>query len=142
MTNCPDDYFFLNASHSAKNWTDKYYKSDANIVHRIRYKHAWYSDHNPHEHHKGIQIDIFVLNNTGSMVSRWYLWSIMPPTSKYPSQLYKTQDSYSEVIHPLKELLFEDFKIFVPNKYDEYLRIMARRIASHLYLKIKDRTVS
>ena len=124
-----EDYFFVDADHGAKNWTDKYYKLTCpDIIHRIRYKHAWYSDHNPHEHHKGIQIDLFVLKKYGEAV---------PHILGKQNNIYKTKE-ISEVIHPLKELVFEDFKIFVPNKCDKYLESWLGKSIPPL-LQIKDR---
>ena len=120
-----DDYFFIDAKNPTN---DKYYEESGSNTNKIRYKHAWYSNDDPKKWHHGLQLDIFVLKKYGEVV---------PNIQGKQNNIYKTKE-ISEVIHPLKELVFEDFKIFVPNKCDKYLESWLGKSIPPL-LQIKDR---
>jgi len=125
-----DDYFFIDAKNPTN---DKYYEESGVNINKIRYKHAWYSDSDPKMWHHGIQLDIFTLDNSGDMTVDIIGSGLVRVTRRS----YKEKDSY-KVIYPLKELSFEDFKIFVPNKYDKYLSLWLGKSPPPL-LKIEDR---
>ncbi len=84
---------------------------DSNCV-KLRDKNSHYLSYTPAYAHHGLQIDIFLWDKFNEYV--------------YYKQLSKNR--YEEIYHrnvifPLKEMDFEGFQIYVPNKYDEYCKI-------------------
>jgi len=96
------DYWFQDKS------TDKYYKSN---IGKIRYLYAQYDDYKCQDWHNGIQLDIFVLTE----VSESNLLIANKNNGFYFGEKIKKQ-----MIFPLKELVFENIKVSVPNNYEQY----------------------
>ena len=98
--NLSKDYWFQDKS------TDKYYKSNMG---KIRYLYAQYDDYKCQDWHNGIQLDIFIntLNND----------ILTPNPCMNDSQPYKYN-----FIFPLKEMFFEDIKVYVPNELEKYCK--------------------
>ncbi len=92
------DYWFQDKS------TDKYYKSD---IGKIRYLYAQYDDYKCQDWHNGIQLDIFVFMEKDKFLI---------PTSTD----YEIKKISRNMIFPLKELVFENIKVYVPNNYEQY----------------------
>jgi len=85
--------------------TDMYYSSN---IGKIRYLNAYYSDCKNKKSHNGLQLDIFVFKEK--------LEYLVPTINSFYFEKINRN-----MIFPLKELLFEDIKVYVPNKYCEYL---------------------
>ena len=96
------DYWFQDKS------TDKYYKSN---IGKIRYLYAQYDDWKNESWHNGLQLDIFVLTE----VSENNLLIANKNNGFYFGEKIKKQ-----MIFPLKELVFENIKVYVPNNYEQY----------------------
>lgn len=79
---------------------------------KLRDLNSHYLSYTPVDSHHGLQIDIFLWDNIDEFVYYKKLGK-----NRY-EEIYK-----HDVIFPLKELDFEGFLIFVPNKYDEYCKI-------------------
>ena len=102
-SNLPDDYWFQDKT------TDKSYKH--NYLGKIRYLYAHYQDDtDPTSIHKGLQLDIFVFrkNKTNILKAPW----------ENPNGDIKSLNK--NIIFPLKELVFENIKVYVPNNYKKY----------------------
>jgi phosphorylcholine metabolism protein LicD len=84
--------------------TDTCYRSN---IPKIRYLDAYYSDYKNKKWHNGIQIDIFVFKEEGELL-----------VPIYPLLDIKTIKK--NLVFPLKELDFEEFKMYVPNNYQKY----------------------
>ena len=97
--NLSKDYWFQDKT------TDKNFPSNLG---KIRYLHAYYSDEKDRTCHNGIQIDIFVFKENDNM---------LVPTFKGGEI---KNDILKDMIFPLKELTFENIKVYVPNKYKKY----------------------
>ena len=97
--NLSKDYWFQDKT------TDKYYRSD---IGKIRYLYAHYGDYKPRDWHNGIQLDIFVFKDEQEFLD---------PISTD----YEIKKISRDMIFPLKELTFEDIKVYVPNKYEQYV---------------------
>ena len=97
--NLPNHYWFQDET------TDSKYKCK---IGKIRYLNAYYSDCDNKKSHNGLQLDIFVFNEKNNLLI---------PTHKNDYEI-KTIDR--NMIFPLKELTFENIKVFVPNKYCLY----------------------
>lgn len=98
--NLSKDYWFQDKS------TDKYYKAN---IGKIRYLYAQYDDYKNESWHNGIQLDIFVFEDTMNDILR----------APYEG----TGDIKSiakNVIFPLKELYFHEILVYVPNEYNKY----------------------
>jgi phosphorylcholine metabolism protein LicD len=92
------DYWFQDKS------TDKYYKSS---IGKIRYLHAHYDDYKCQDWHNGIQIDILVYTPINDNL--------------IPNQYFADIKSYLyDFIFPLKEIFFENIKVYVPNQLEKY----------------------
>ena len=76
--------------------TDKFYK---NNIGKIRYLNSNYKDYKSQTWHNGLQIDIFITNDSNTL--SWESFTV------------KKND-----VFPLKEKMFEDIKVFIPNNYD------------------------
>ena len=98
--NLSKDYWFQDKS------TDKYYKAD---IGKIRYLYAQYDDYKDESWHNGIQLDIFVNTLENDI--------LIPNLCNNDSQPY----NYN-LIFPLKELFFQDIKVYVPNKLEIYCK--------------------
>jgi glycerol-3-phosphate cytidylyltransferase len=92
------DYWFQDKS------TDKYYRSN---VGKIRYLYAQYDDYKCQDWHNGLQLDIFVNTLKNDILT--------PNQCNNDSQPYKYN-----LIFPLKEIFFEDIKVYVPNQLSKY----------------------
>ena len=84
--------------------TDKYYKSS---IGKIRYLYAEYKDCKSRNWHNGLQIDIFVIKLKDNI--------LVPYNCNND-----TQPRNYNIIFPLKELYFEDIKVYVPNQVEKY----------------------
>jgi len=84
--------------------TDSNYKCKLG---KIRYLNAYYSDCKNKKSHNGLQLDIFVFSEKNNL--------LIPSHTDYESK-----DIDRNMIFPLKELNFENIKVFVPNKYCLY----------------------
>ena len=93
------DYWFQDKS------TDKYYKQN---IGKIRYLYAQYGDYKNQDHHNGIQLDIFVLKEEKDMLV-------------CTANDDEVTTHNRNMIFPLKELVFEKIKVYVPNQYKQYL---------------------
>jgi lipopolysaccharide cholinephosphotransferase len=79
---------------------------------KIRHLYSHYLNYTPEDSHHGLQIDIFLWDYQGEFV--------------YYKRLEKNRYEeiyHYEVIFPLREIEFEGFNIYVPNKYEEYCKI-------------------
>tara|TARA_B100000925_G_C22005152_1_gene473303 strand:+ start:1410 stop:3083 length:1674 start_codon:yes stop_codon:yes gene_type:complete len=101
--NLSKDYWFQDQS------TDKYYKSD---VGKIRYLYAQYDDYKSQDWHNGIQLDIFVFTEISES-------NILKTNRNHG--FYFGEKIKKQMIFPLKELVFENTKVYVPNNYEQYL---------------------
>ena len=93
------DFWFQDKS------TDKYYKED---IGKIRYLYAQYEDSKNEKWHNGLQLDIFIFKNETDFLI---------PICCEDSDIKKVSRN---MIFPLKELVFENIKVNVPNKYEQY----------------------
>ena len=93
----PNDYWFQDKS------TDKHYKSR---IGKIRYKHALYVDDKARKWHNGLQLDIFVFKKRNNL--------LIPICCK-DADIKKHS---LNMIFPLKELVFENIQVYVPNNYE------------------------
>lgn len=96
---------------SSKFWfqdksTDKHYKSE---IGKIRYIYGYYCDDKSKEWHNGLQLDLFVFNENNDKLEPWV-------------SDYEIKTISKKMIFPLKELMFEDIKVYVPNEYVEYCK--------------------
>jgi phosphorylcholine metabolism protein LicD len=98
--NLSKDYWFQDKS------TDKYYKS---YIGKIRYLYAYYKDDKSNKWHNGIQLDIFVYKEKKN--------SLIPYCTDY-----EIKKISRNMIFPLKELYFENIKVYVPNNYKQYCK--------------------
>ena len=96
--NLSDDFWFQDIS------TDKHYKSH---VGKIRYLYAQYDDYKCEDWHNGLQLDIFVNSLKDNI--------LIPTPRCNDIQPYRY-----DFIFPLKELVFEDIKVYVPNQLELY----------------------
>lgn len=92
------------------NTTDPLYQRAGSNIGKIRCKNAYYIDCWDSEWHNGIQLDIFIFNENGN--------GILNPTESGHNDIYPISN---DMIFPLKELMFEDINVYVPNKYKDYL---------------------
>tara|TARA_B100000575_G_C23086884_1_gene626434 strand:+ start:287 stop:1033 length:747 start_codon:yes stop_codon:yes gene_type:complete len=92
------DYWFQDKS------TDEYYKLELG---KIRYLYAQYGDYKGRDWHNGIQLDIFVFIEKDE---------VLIPTSTD----YEIKTISRNMIFPLKELVFENIKVYIPNNYYQY----------------------
>ena len=95
------DYWFQDKS------TDKFYKSK---IGKIRYLYAQYDDYKCQDWHNGIQLDIFVFKDNGSIL-------FAPYEGKGDIKSISKKN-----IFPLKELYFDDVLVYVPNNYKDYCK--------------------
>lgn len=92
------------------NTTDPLYGVNMNIG-KIRYNDAVYLDEpDGRIWHNGLQLDIFIFNDNSN--------GTLTPTRNDMTDIYPIS---KDMIFPLKELMFEDVNVYVPNKYKEYL---------------------
>lgn len=96
------DYWFQNK------FRDKYYKSNLG---KIRYLYGYYGDYKYKRWYNGLQLDIFVFTEVikGNLL-----------TTKKNNGFYFGENIIKEMIFPLKEMFFEDIKVYVPNNYKQY----------------------
>lgn len=95
------DYWFQDKS------KDKYYKLN---IGKIRYLYAQYDDWKDESWHNGLQLDIFPNTLKNGILT-------YTPPIPYHKKLY----SYN-LIFPLKEMVFEGIKVYVPNQVEKYCR--------------------
>lgn len=90
--------------------TDPNYKSS---IGKIRWLESNYKDCKDETHHNGLQIDLFIFKKKNNIIEG------EPEHYGLRRQLksYKYED-----IFPLREIMFEGFNIFIPNKYEEKCR--------------------
>ena len=86
--------------------TDKYYKKCPKIP-KIRSLEGWYRDSRNKRFHIGLQLDIFVNKQVKNKLIPWVRHTDSQ-TRKY------------DFIFPLREIYFEDIKVYVPNKLEEF----------------------
>ena len=94
----PDEYWFQHSS------TDTHYDSD---IPKIRYKYGYYKDVKSKNWHNGLQLEIFVSQAKNGIICPCH-------------PLNDIQDTKYEVIFPLKEAVFEDISVFIPNQIEQY----------------------
>jgi phosphorylcholine metabolism protein LicD len=87
--------------------TDKYYKYD---IGKIRWLESDYKDYKDRSHHNGIQIDLFIFKKTGDTISGEH--------EHYGLTTQQRSFHYNDIF-PLREIMFEDISIFIPNRYEE-----------------------
>jgi hypothetical protein len=80
----------------------------ASNIDKIRYKYGRYSDWDPADRHHGIQIDIF---------------GVDVDVDARPADIGLGWDDAQEVIFPLRDHLFEDFQIMIPNDTERYFQL-------------------
>jgi phosphorylcholine metabolism protein LicD len=86
---------------------DKYYKSDIGKIRDLNSCYIEYTNNGGIQWHNGLQIDIFVFKHEKNMlITNFTLGDV--ENMKY------------NMIFPLKEAMFEDLKVYIPNKYKEY----------------------
>ena len=85
--------------------TDINYKYN---IGKIRHLHSSYSDYDNDTYHNGLQIDIFIYDIIDDI--------IIPRTP----DVTDIENCSIDIIFPLKEMIFEDINVYVPNKYEEY----------------------
>jgi len=91
----PKDMWFQNSE------TDKYYKASQAVEAKIRDLNSCYIEYTNNggtSWHNGLQIDIFVYNKSSA-----------------------AKHQPKDIIFPLKNMVFEDIKVYVPNNYEKYL---------------------
>ena len=101
----PDDMWFQSPE------TDPLYAiyKNKSILAKVRDLNYCYIDDNCKDVHNGIQMDIFVFEKNKDMLDIANLNHDIFPMD------------YDDIF-PLKELYFEDIKVYVQNNYDEYLK--------------------
>ena len=84
--------------------TDKYYKCK---VGKIRDLYSNYKDYKCQDWHNGLQLDIFLYKNVSNIL--------------VPIQQINDVKKYAyDFIFELKELMFDDVTVYVPNNYETY----------------------
>lgn len=78
---------------------------------KLRDLNSHYLNYTPEYAHHGLQIDIFLWDYKNQ-----YVFYNQLEKNRY-EEIY-----HHEIIFPLKEMEFEGFNIFVPNKYDKYCK--------------------
>lgn len=79
---------------------------------KLRDLNSHYIHHTPDYAHHGLQIDIFLWDSKNEFV--FY----KPLKNNRYEEIY-----HRNIIFPLREMEFEGFNIYVPNKYDEYCKL-------------------
>lgn len=98
--NLSKDYWFQDK------YTDIYYKAE---IGKIRYLYAQYDDYKDESWHNGIQLDIFVFQET--------INDILHAPYEGKGDI---KSIAKNVIFPLKELYFDEILVYVPNEYKKY----------------------
>jgi phosphorylcholine metabolism protein LicD len=94
------------------NQSDELYSKNNNIIGKLRDLSSCYieySENGGNRWHNGLQIDINIYKYDKSKNRIWF-----------PDNLKVDYLTYEDV-YPLKEVPFEDFKVFVMNNYEKYL---------------------
>jgi len=86
--------------------TDTYYHIQ-NLA-KLRNIHSHYIDYTPKGCHRGLQIDIFIWKKKDDVV--------------YTHFFGQYRYDFIDVIFPLKQMMFENILVYVPNKYEEYAK--------------------
>lgn len=94
----PNDMWFQDKD------VDKNYKSNTG---KIRYLFGYYKGNKNHKHHNGIQLDIFIFKHKGDMLIA-------------PMKDTDVKNIKYDMIFPLKEGVFEDIRVYIPNEYKTY----------------------
>lgn len=84
--------------------TDKHYYSK---IGKVRYLYAHYNDYKCQDWHNGLQLDIFVNTLQNDILTPYQCNNDSQPIN-------------FNMIFPLKEILFEDVKVYVPNELEKY----------------------
>jgi len=80
---------------------DEHYKSD---IGKVRYLESIYKDYKDHSWHNGLQIDIFIYNE-----------------NENDNKITRYGKDIPYKIHPLKEVYFENIKVYIPFEHEKYL---------------------
>lgn len=97
-TELPDCMWFQDIT------TDKYYTSK---IGKIRNLNSNYKNYKCRNWHNGLQLDFFIFKKDNN---------ILKPIKK----INDVQNTDYDIIFPLKELMFEDITVYIPNEYEKY----------------------
>ncbi len=86
--------------------TDKYYNGN---IGKIRDIYSNYTDYKNDDCHNGLQLDIFVFHQKGNK-----LYDLLGSGFHFGTTIE------ADIIFPLKEMNFENVKVYVPNNYKKY----------------------
>lgn len=80
---------------------------------KIRCLYSFYKDENK-KNHNGLQLDLFVFRKTinNRIIGEYEHYGLKGPNESY---------HYNDIF-PLKETMFEDIKVFIPNKFEDKCR--------------------